>query len=417
MDTPMPQPTRHRPITLRALEAMSAGEELWDSEVKGFYVRCQRAARIFVVKARIAGRQRHITIGEHGSPWTPDAARKEAKRLQGEIAAGHDPASQREKARTTLTVADVAMRFLAEHCGVRDLDGTFQPAPHASVQPGTARGYRDTLRDHILPKLGKFRCDAVTTADVAKLHLDLRDRPRAGNYVLAVMSVMTNWAATRHLWPKGVNPTDDIKRHPETRRTKALTADETARLVNAIATAEASGKITSYSAAALRFLMLCGLRPKEAMRIKWADIDTETGRVHLPATKTGPRDATLSTHALELLATIPRLRGNPYVFCGHKAGQPLSSLQHAFETVSADAKMPPEVVLYTLRHNFGSTLADGRVEAYELMKMMGHKNLSTSLRYIHLRDAGVQATSSKATAGIAAALAKAAKPAPTRRKP
>lgn len=392
---------------------MTPGDELWDADVRGFYVRCQRSARIFVLKARIAGRQRHITIGEHGSPWTPETARREAKRLQGEIAAGNDPASQREKAKATLTVTDTATRFLVEHCGVLKLDGKFAPEPNASVKPGTARGYRDTLRDHILPTLGKFRCDAITVADVAKLHHDMRATPRAANYVLSVLSTMTRWAATRHLWPKGSNPTDAIKRYPEKRRTKALTEDETGRLVAAIAKAETDGKITHYSAAALRFLLLCGLRPREALQIKWTDVDTATGRVHLPATKTGPRDATLSSHAIGLLATIPRMRGNPFIFCGHKEGRPLASLQHAFETVWADAGMPADVVLYTLRHNFGSTLADDRVEAYELMKMMGHKNLSTSLRYIHLRDSGVQATSTKATAGIAAALTKAGKPSGT----
>ena len=103
----------------------------------------------------------------------------------------------------------------------------------------------------------------------------------------------------------------------------------------------------------------------------------------------------------QLLVGVPRIRGNPYVFCGHKTGRPLASLQHAFEVVWEKAKLPDDVVLYTLRHNFGSTLADSRVETYELMKMMGHKNLSTSLRYIHLRDAGVQATSSQATVSIA----------------
>ena len=41
------------------------------------------------------------------------------------------------------------------------------------------------------------------------------------------------------------------------------------------------------------------------------------------------------------------------------------------------------------------------------MKMMGHKNLGTSLRYIHLRDAGTRDTCTKATAAIAAALARA----------
>ena len=409
MEPVMPQSPQHRTITLRAVDALLPGAELWDGEVKGFYVRCQRAAKVYVLKARIAGRSRHITIGTHGSPWTPNSARREAKRLQGEIVVGHDPAAQRQKNKAAVTVTVVATRFLAEHCGVLSLDSPFNPEPNANVKPGTARGYRDTLRDHILPALGKFRADAVTSADVAKLHHQMRATPRAANYVLSVLSVMSNWAAPRHLWPKGANPTDDITRYSETRRTKALSANETKRLVAAIDKAEHSGKITLYSAAALRFLLLCGLRPKEALHIKWTDFDPETGRIHLPATKTGPRDATLSTHALELLATLPRADGNPYVFCGHKQGRPLASLQHAFETVWADAGMPPDVVLYTLRHNFGTTLADNRVEAYELMKMMGHKNLSTSLRYIHLRDAGVQATSDRATAGIAAALAKPSK--------
>ena len=68
------------------------------------------------------------------------------------------------------------------------------------------------------------------------------------------------------------------------------------------------------------------------------------------------------------------------------------------------AKDDNDVVLYTLRHNFESILAAQRVEAYELMRAMGHKNLSMSLRYIHLASGGVQETTSRATAGIANAL-------------
>ncbi len=396
-----------RPITKRAVDAMQPGDVLWDT-VLGFHARCQVGARVYAVKARIAGRQRLLTIGKHGSPWTVETARDEAKRLLGLIAAGKDPASAREKAKAVLTVAEVAKQFLAQHCGVDRLEGKFEPRPGASVKPTTARGYRDTLRDDILPRIGKFRCDAVTAADLAKIHHDMQATPRAANYVLSVMSKMSNWAANRHLWPNP-NPAIGIERYPENRRTKALTQDETDRLVCAIAVAEAEKRISPYSAAAIRFLLLCGLRPKEALHIRWKDIDFSTGRVHLPATKTGPRTATLSTHALEHLKVIPRIRNNPYVFCGHKTGRPLSSLQHAFETIWADAKLPEEVVLYSLRHNFGTTLADNRVEAYELMKMMGHKNLSTSLIYIHLRDEGIQATSTKATAGLAAALAKAGK--------
>ena len=111
-------------------------------------------------------------------------------------------------------------------------------------------------------------------------------------------------------------------------------------------------------------------------------------------------------HALEFLGTIPELVDNKFVFPGRKTGRPLASLQHAFELVREIAGLTEDgnVVLYTVRHNFGSTLAAQRVEAYELMRAMGHKNLSTSLRYIHLANDGIQATTSKATASISDAL-------------
>ena len=44
------------------------------------------------------GRTRRVTIGRHGE-ITPPSARAEAKRLLGEIAAGRDPAAERDKAK------------------------------------------------------------------------------------------------------------------------------------------------------------------------------------------------------------------------------------------------------------------------------------------------------------------------------
>jgi hypothetical protein len=32
----------------------------------------QRIRKVYLLKARLNGRQRWITIGEHGAPWIPD---------------------------------------------------------------------------------------------------------------------------------------------------------------------------------------------------------------------------------------------------------------------------------------------------------------------------------------------------------
>jgi hypothetical protein len=63
-------------ITKRILDQLSPASNdvlQWDTEVKGFGVRCRPSgAKHYVLKMRIGGRQRWLTIGRHGSPWTPD---------------------------------------------------------------------------------------------------------------------------------------------------------------------------------------------------------------------------------------------------------------------------------------------------------------------------------------------------------
>lgn len=62
-------------ITLASVARMRPGDTLWDSEIKGFGARCRADAISYVFKKRVKGHQTWITIGRHGSPWTPETAR------------------------------------------------------------------------------------------------------------------------------------------------------------------------------------------------------------------------------------------------------------------------------------------------------------------------------------------------------
>lgn len=85
-------------ITKRAVDAaepMPATYLIRDTEVKGFVLVVTAAgAKSYAVDYRVgSGRgspKRRMTIGKHGSPWTPEMARAEAKRLLSEVAAGRD---------------------------------------------------------------------------------------------------------------------------------------------------------------------------------------------------------------------------------------------------------------------------------------------------------------------------------------
>ena len=64
---------------------------LWDTSVIGLGARRQRNGVFYYLRYRHNGTQIMKSIGRHGSPWTPDTARVEARRLLGAVAGGTDP--------------------------------------------------------------------------------------------------------------------------------------------------------------------------------------------------------------------------------------------------------------------------------------------------------------------------------------
>src|SRR6266567_5995962 len=116
-------------ITKRVVDAaqkQSASYLVRDSEVKGFVLVVTPAgAKSYAVDYRAgSGRgapKRRLTIGKHGSPWTPETARIEAKRLLAEVAAGRDPATARQEERNALTFGELTNLYLAEGAGHKKL--------------------------------------------------------------------------------------------------------------------------------------------------------------------------------------------------------------------------------------------------------------------------------------------------------
>ncbi|MFL5223144.1 MAG: Arm DNA-binding domain-containing protein, partial [Microvirga sp.] len=108
-------------LTKRAVDAQKPGPvrfTVWDADVSGFGLRVTPAGeRVYVLKYRARGKQRWYTIGRHGSPWTPEMARREAIRLLGEVARGVDPADKREADNQAETVAQLCDLYLAEGVG------------------------------------------------------------------------------------------------------------------------------------------------------------------------------------------------------------------------------------------------------------------------------------------------------------
>ena len=111
-------------ITKRFVDAATPPDSgeiiLWDETIAGFGIRVRSSgSKTYFVQYRAGkGRSapvRKVTIGRHGSPWTPDSARTEAKRLLGLVAGGADPAATQAQRKQADTLKELVTRFLEEH--------------------------------------------------------------------------------------------------------------------------------------------------------------------------------------------------------------------------------------------------------------------------------------------------------------
>src|SRR4051794_22831822 len=94
-------------ITKREVDgrhADAAPVVVMDTEVKGFGLKVTPQGRkVYFLQYRLGGRDtptQRFTIGRHGSPWTAEAAREEALRLRGQVAAGVDICGKRREAKS-----------------------------------------------------------------------------------------------------------------------------------------------------------------------------------------------------------------------------------------------------------------------------------------------------------------------------
>ena len=105
-----------RRIGQREISTLEPATTVWDTEVAGFGARRQKSKSVsYIVFYRTGeGRQRVLTIGRDGSPWTPDTARKEAKRVLGSVAAGADPSEEKQSKRHAEDVSQLCDMYLAD---------------------------------------------------------------------------------------------------------------------------------------------------------------------------------------------------------------------------------------------------------------------------------------------------------------
>jgi len=384
-------------ITKRAVDALQSRQTdqfLWDTAIKGFGVKVTPAGnRVYVLQYRKGGRgtpTKRVTLGAHGK-LTPEMAREAAERMAGAIANGADPAAVKAAEKGAPTVSALAARFLAEHVATRN-------------KARTADEYRRLLDTTILPALGRQLVRDVTRADMTRFHHSLRASPYAANRTLAVVSKMLSLAEKWGERPDGSNPCRHVEKYPERKRERFLSEAEIAELGRGLADIEQLGTHSPYVIAAVRLLVFTGARLSEILTLQWDHVDFERTCLRLPDSKTGAKVIHLNAPALELLTSLPRIQGNPYVIPGQKAGAHLINLEKPWRAIRKQSGLN-EVRLHDLRHSFASLGASAGLGLPIIGALLGHTQAATTARYAHLATNPLKQANDLIGARLAAALA------------
>ena len=382
---------RHR-INKRLVDSIRAtGKErlIRDADLLGFGVRVSPVGLItYTVQYRFDGRQRRFKIGVHGSPWTPENARQEAKRLLGCVADGADPQQTKLDARVELSVTQVCDLYLSEGLLTR--------------KDSSVTAARSDIDHHIKPLLGIRRISTVVRADLEGMLRDIaagktarvvKQGPRrlarvrggkgAANSSLTTLSAALGFAVARGL--RSDNPALGIRKFPSRKIERFLSPAELARLGQVLAGAAALGVESPFALAAIRLLMLTGCRKNEILTLKRSHIDHYHRCLRLPDSKTGAKIVHLGMAAMRVIKAVPEVAGNLYLLPGKADGTHVTDLQACWERIRVAAELE-DVRLHDLRHSFASVGAASGDSMLIIGALLGHSSPKTTARYTHLSD-------------------------------
>ncbi len=250
-----------------------------------------------------------------------------------------------------------------------------------------------SLRVHLVPFLGSKRLDAIRNEDVQRLKTQLRSKaPKTVNNVLTVLSTLLKVAVEWNIIDQVPCSVRLLPAPPPVAAFHDFDAFE--RLVEAAA-GEADGT-------ALLVVLLggeAGLRCGEIVALEWPDVDLATGSVsvqravwngHVTVPKGGRvRHVPLTTRLATALRTHRHLRAVRVLTS--KDGRALTQrmVQHVMLRMARRAHVPHGV--HILRHTFCSHLAMRGAPARAIQELAGHRDLSTTQRYMHLSPAAIEA--------------------------
>jgi site-specific recombinase XerD len=400
-------------LSKRVVEAIrpnSDGKDvfLWDSgdgALKGFGVRMKPSGSgAYIVQYRTAeGRTRRLALRKVGT-LTPDEARILARDKLVAATKGADPSAERHAARASMTVAELCDLYLA------------QAAPR--IKASTLAMDRSRIDRHVRPLLGRRTVRGLTSEDVEKMQLDIavgktarkRGDRRGGvttggkgvaARTVGMLGTILEVARRRRLI--SANPARGVDKLPEGKQRRFLSLDEIGQLGAVVRDAGEEGIESRLGLAAIRFLLLTGLRRMEALALPWEWVDTRARCIRFEDTKSGAQLRPIGSAAISVLDALPRSGASRFVFPAARGEGHFVGLPRVLARTCRRASLSG-VTVHVLRHSFAAAAAEMGFSELTIAGLLGHSVPGVTARYAHIPDRALLAAADQVSARIAAAL-------------
>ena len=273
------------------------------------------------------------------------------------------------------------------------VEGEWKTARYDRLKPSGRKGVDNALKTQLLPNFGTLPLDRITRSRVNRWFDQYsRSAPGGANYTLDILSRILNHAIIcGHI---ATNPVRGVRRNPRRKMTRFLSREEIRRLHAVLDACVAERPVYAPAADIIRLLLLTGCRRGEILNLQWREVGEDI--LELVDSKTGPRTVFLSPKAKAVIDRQPR-PGSPWVFpspVNRKKPRSAESVDRLWRMARKQAGIE-DVRLHDLRHSVASQAVLKGVPLPVVARLLGHSQVSMTLRYAHVAEKEVEAAAER----------------------
>ncbi len=197
----------------------------------------------------------------------------------------------------------------------------------------------------------------------------------------AKASINRELSMLKHMFKKAIewnmisnNPVAQVKLFPEKpKQLRVISIDEFAKLYAAA---------SEFLKPILMIAIHTGLRRSEILNLRVSDINLRDRYILVRESKNGDiRHVPINSLLMKTLKSVINNNNCEHLFAGAN-GIPVKTVKKAFWGALRRSGIA-HLRFHDLRHSFGSNLSMSGVDIATIQELMGHKDISTTKRYIH----------------------------------